>query len=87
MLDSSELTMTELVSHLPRSRREMLALGPILDGDESETGCRVCDALLEIDLHNRAAALLLDHHEEEGRVGAGCYRRCCDIYRAAGWDG
>lgn len=76
-----------LVLKLPREEREMLARGPAPE-DQKPYGCRVCavlDRLLKC--HNRAAEMIFDYHEADGTEGDAAYRRCCDIYQAAGWEG
>jgi hypothetical protein len=76
-----------LVLKLPPEVREQLALGPESD-DAEPYACRVCSALDQlVTAHNRTAELLFDYHDEDGTEGEAAYRRCCDIYRAAGWRG
>jgi len=78
-------TLPYLVLRLPQPVRDELARGPSPD-DNDWFGCRVCEALDElVTAHDRTAEMLFDYHNAEGDEGEACYRRCCDIYRAAGW--
>lgn len=76
-----------LVLKLPSDVRDLLALGPEPE-DTKPFGCRVCTALDPLmGEGNRTAELIFDYHDTEGTEGDAAYRRCCDIYEAAGWKG
>ena len=89
-----EADLPALVAQLPEGRRAMLALGPIT---ADPLDCRVCEALGEPwklalaagapDWIEGAAMRLFDFHQADGKRGPAAYRRCCAIYRAAGWTG
>lgn len=74
---------------LPQKTIDLLSLGPISDY-EGVRGCRLCDTMAKtIDPDNtrqiQLANVLLDYHDVDGSTGPECYRRCCEIYLAAGW--
>lgn len=83
--------IASILSRLPGKVRELLALGPIGD-DEGDRGCRLCDTMAEcIDTNDERqvmlANVLLDFHAVDNSQGPECFRRCCQIYKAAGWKG
>lgn len=92
------LAVEELVAELPEEAREVLARGPAEDPI-----CTACTALMHLLTSpwagggNTAADVLFDHHAGVDMLdvvpgfelceGPVVFERCCDIYRAAGWDG
>lgn len=83
--------LESILAELPQKTVDLLALGPIDDADGIR-GCRLCDTMsATIDRNNSRqvmlANVLLDYHDIDGSEGSECYRRCCQIYLAAGWNG
>lgn len=87
---SLEDNLDVLVERLPPETRQLLALGPVAEG-EGNYGCRVCNAMeATIDEDGpfvEVANMLLNYHDVDGSEGPRCYERCLRIYRAAGWLG